>query len=501
MNSTVLQNGDAIGYTYQNGLVTQETFADKTSQTFKYDAQGNLLLAQTFDASGHLTGTTTLTYVTDAQGNDIGYELASITYSNGQSLTFTYNAQTGQRTRSVDQSGYTINYQYDTLGRLSELTDGAGNLIVKYTYNNLGYLETKLNGNGTSTSYAYDPSGDLLSVTNHQADGKTVNSSFTYQYNALGQVASMTDAVGNQTAYVYDAAGQLTQVQLPDGTTITYVYNAAGDRTEVITGGTSTAFKSNSNNEVTQAGTASYSYDANGNLHTVTDSSGTTTYNYNDLGQLVSITAPDGTVTTFQYSPLGALVGENVGGTQTNYLVDPTGINNVVASFTGGGSLIAHYNYGLGLVSQTGPGGTGYYDFSGNGNTVGITGLSGTYVNQYSYLPFGETTVVSASLPNPFTFDGQAGVLQVGPALFAMRMRDYTPATAQFLSNDPLGLAGGQANIREYVGNNPVSLADPSGLVADFPSDLLTHPNLKPLQYAPPLITSNFFHRKTRESI
>ena len=60
-------------------------------------------------------------------------------------------------------------------------------------------------------------------------------------------------------------------------------------------------------------------------------------------------------MTTFQYSPLGFLVGENVGGTQTNYLVDPTGVGNVVASYNGSGSLIADYIYGLGLVSQTGP--------------------------------------------------------------------------------------------------------------------------------------------------
>ena len=95
------------------------------------------------------------------QGQDIGDELASITYPGGQYLKFTYNPQTGQRTQSMDQSGFTVNYAYDTLGRLSELTDASDHLIVKYTYNNVGELETKLNGNGTSTTYAYDPAGDL----------------------------------------------------------------------------------------------------------------------------------------------------------------------------------------------------------------------------------------------------------------------------------------------------------------------------------------------------
>ena len=50
----------------------------------------------------------------------------------------------------------------------------------------------------------------------------------------------------------------------------------------------------------------------------------------------------------------------------------------MVASYNGSGSLIADYIYGLGLVSQTGPGGTGYYDFDASGNTVGITGSSGS---------------------------------------------------------------------------------------------------------------------------
>src|SRR5271167_1725854 len=110
---------------------------------------------------------------------------------------------------------------------------------------------------------------------------------------------------------------------------------------------------------------------------------------------------------------VGTTVNNGSTTTQTNYLVDPTGLGNVVAAYDGGGSLIAHYNYGLGLASQTGPSGNGYYDFDATGDTVGITGANGTYVNQYSYLPFGETTTISAALPNPFQFAGKDGVMNV----------------------------------------------------------------------------------------
>ena len=54
--------------------------------------------------------------------------------------------------------------------------------------------------------------------------------------------------------------------------------------------------------------------------------------------------------------------------------------------------------------------------------------------------------------------------MQIGTNLFSMRARDYTPATGQFLSNDPIGLAGGDTNVRRYVDNYPTALTDPSGL-------------------------------------
>ncbi len=461
MTETIEQNGDPVSYQYNGqGLVTEESFADGSSQTYTYDDHGNLLTASTYSSSDVLTGTTTLTY-------NAANELLSIAYPDGQYLDFTYNAA-GQRTQSVHQDGFTVNYKYDSLGRLAELTDGSGNLIVQYTYNDLGELVAKQNGNGTYTTYAYDKNGNLTNEVNYaNSTGSIVNSTFTYAYNSLNEETSVTDESGNTTSYGYDATGQLTEVTLPGGATIQYVYNAAGDRTEVINSGTVTSYSSNSDNEITQVGSATYTYDANGNVATVTEASGTTTYDYNDLNQLVSITNPDGSVQSFQYSPLGFMVGTSTtsGGTtsQTNYLVDPTGLGNVVAAYNGTGSLIAKYTYGLGLVSQSGPSGAGYYDFDASGNTVGITGQSGSYVNQYNYLPFGETTTVSATLPNPFTFVGQLGVMQVNANLFSMRARNYDPIAAQFLSNDPLGVAGGDSDLRRYTENSPIGFSDASG--------------------------------------
>jgi hypothetical protein len=44
-----------------------------------------------------------------------------------------------------------------------------------------------------------------------------------------------------------------------------------------------------------------------------------------------------------------------------------------------------------------------------------------------------------------------------------MRNRWYDPQTGRFLSQDPIGLAGG-VNLYAYAGNNPTSYSDPFGL-------------------------------------
>ena len=115
-----------------------------------------------------------MTSARDADGNvttfiysdsDNAELLTEVEYSDGTWLKFTYNI-VGQRTQSEDQSEFTVNYIYDALGRLSELTDGDGDLIVLYTYDAAGNLIQKDNGNRTFTIYTYDGDENILSITN-----------------------------------------------------------------------------------------------------------------------------------------------------------------------------------------------------------------------------------------------------------------------------------------------------------------------------------------------
>ena len=208
-----------------------------------------------------------------------GRPLTSISYPNGLSLKFTYDTG-GRRTQSVDQTGFTVNYSYDALGRLAELTDGSGNLIVAYTYDAAGNLIQKDMGNGTRTVYTYDADGDV--ALDHQRlrpTTATVNSFDDYTYDALGNVLTDTNQDG-EWIYTYDADSQLIQAVFtpnssdPDGLTaqnLQYVYDAAGNRISETVNGVTTTYTVNNVNEYTTVGNATYSYDADGNLTAIDD--------------------------------------------------------------------------------------------------------------------------------------------------------------------------------------------------------------------------------------
>src|SRR5262249_16450350 len=144
-------------------------------------------------------------------------------------------------------------YVYDPVGRLSQLTDGSGNVIVTYTYDADGRLSKKVNGNGTYTTYQYDADGNVKDLINYAPDN-SVNSRFDYTYNALGLETTETTLDGTWT-YTYDADGQLIHAvfasTIPNVTSqdLAYSYDAMGNRITTVINGVTTAYTTNEMNE------------------------------------------------------------------------------------------------------------------------------------------------------------------------------------------------------------------------------------------------------------
>ena len=104
------------------------------------------------------------------------------------------------------------------------------------------------------------------------------------------------------------------------------------------------------------------------------------------------------------------------------------------------------------------------YHFNGTGNTVALTDMTQAIVNSYAYEPFGTVINQQEAIPQPFKFVGQYGVMAEPNGLYYMRARYYDPSVGRFISEDPIGFGGGDANLYAYARNNPVNLVDPFGL-------------------------------------
>jgi RHS repeat-associated protein len=84
---------------------------------------------------------------------------------------------------------------------------------------------------------------------------------------------------------------------------------------------------------------------------------------------------------------------------------------------------------------------------------------------RYVYEPFGFTTQSGTPLmgqdTNQYRWLGREDE-RVG--LYYLRNRFYSPYLHRFVSRDPLGFGGGDANLYAYAGNSPTNLSDPMGL-------------------------------------
>lgn len=166
---------------------------------------------------------------------------------------------------------------------------------------------------------------------------------------------------------------------------------------------------------------------------------------YNALGQRVEKTV-DGTTTVFVYDEAGHLLGE----------------------YTPTGALMAEHiwlgNRPIGVIT---PNGLYYVQTDQLGTPRAITNSSGQLAWQWQSDPFGTSTPnQNPSGLGTFTynlrFPGQYYDAETGHNYNYFRY--YDPTIGRFISSDPIGLRGG-INTYAYVGNNPMSNKDPTGLM------------------------------------
>ncbi|MFN8005436.1 MAG: RHS repeat-associated core domain-containing protein, partial [Terriglobia bacterium] len=103
-----------------------------------------------------------------------------------------------------------------------------------------------------------------------------------------------------------------------------------------------------------------------------------------------------------------------------------------------------------------------FYHTDHLGTPILMTDERGEKVWEAEFMPFGEAYSITGTVGNNFRFpeqyyDEETGLHQNGN-------REYKAEVGRYIEGDPIGFAGGDVNLYQYVRANPVNFIDPDGL-------------------------------------
>lgn len=398
----------------------------------------------------------------------------------------------------TDGTGKT-SYIYDQLDRLTENKDGHGNK-TSYEYD-LANEQTKITyPNGKAVTRTYDKDGRLQKV----ADWSEHATKFAYDADSNLTATTFPTETRGEDAYAYNEADQMTEVKIIAGSetraAITYTRDSDGqvkaatvkglpgeekpsytyDENNRLTKAGGTAWEYDNANNPTKIGSNTYTYGAAGEL----EKSTSVTYTYDKEGERTKRTPTSGSATTYGYDQAGDLtsVTQPEEGTRAAikdiYTYDGNGLRATQSNSEGTRSIAWDvdestpqiindgqngYIYGpdgIPIEQINAEGKVLYLHHDQQGSTRLLTGQAGSVEGTTTYDPYGNLAGSTGSKTTPFGYDGQYTNTDTG--LIYLRARSYDPATAQFLSTDPIVPI--TRTLYTYAEDNPLTLGDPTGL-------------------------------------
>ena len=171
-----------ISYTYDpTGNIRTITYPDQTKVTYSYDALDRVTNVE--------AGTTRYVSFTYNQDDTIN----TITYGDGEVTSYGYDGMSRPTSMTTSQGNtqkLSLSYGYDNVGNVKSINSES------FGYDPLNRLTSASGGWGTTT-YSYDPAGNMV-----QEQNSSSSSSTTYSYNAMNElVRSSTASNPNTVTY------------------------------------------------------------------------------------------------------------------------------------------------------------------------------------------------------------------------------------------------------------------------------------------------------------
>ena len=424
--------------------------------------------AQVVTRTNPLTQTMVYTY-------DLNSNTTQLQDQKGQVTRLGYDALDRTITKTYADNSV-ITYTYDSVSQVNLITDTVGGVITN-SYDNLDRMLSQQTAQG-ALQYRYDAAGRQISSTvvgqnailyafdavNRPISLTQSTQSVKFGYDNINRRTAMTLTNNVVTQYGYDAASQLFSMTYKFGAStlgdLAYGYDKLSRRSSIGGGFARTGIpitvstsSYDAANQLTAWGGATLSYDANGAL----TSDGTYTYTWDARNQLstVKLKSSGATLATYGYDATGRRYNKVVNGINTSFVfkgANPTQeISGAVKTDLLTGGIDQFFQRGNDTLLQ-----------DALGSTIATVNSSGALQTQYTYEPFGAMTSSGAASDNSYQFTSREND-GVGGLMF-YRARYYAPGLGRFVSQDPIGFRGG-INLYAYVGNNPISYRDPSGLV------------------------------------
>jgi RHS repeat-associated protein len=469
--------GEVTRYTYDrlNRLTHEEYVSDDISATKVYDQYG-VLVSTSYDGI-------TYTYEYDA-----AHRLVSKTDTrNNLSMTWAYNI-VGSLIKKTNYQGDVYKYTYDSTNRLVSMSVGEPVMLqASYQYDGAGRLLSRSLSNGATSIYRYTDDGLLLSLKQVAVNGFVVDMR-QYSYDNVGNIKQLTIKNPSNRNLIwagsdevirpsYDNAYRLESANSSiTGKSISYSYDEVGnritktymDRTQYYIYESANQLKEIRLDSITGTLVYQYKYDANGSMVAKYDGAGVKllgiTYDQRRLASaMVPVDVSDSA--SFKYDANFYRVEKQTSQLTDKYLLEG---EHLEATYNKNDELKAKFLRGAVIdevitsfeKNENGLLSSHTYHHDQVNSVIATTDHNGSPEYAVYAGPFGEQHTAQNFRSKPLQYTGRP--LDGETGLYYYRARYYDPEIGRFISEDPIGFAGG-INFYAYVGNNPLVYNDPTG--------------------------------------